>query len=174
MLTHLNMVTAAKSISQYLENDDQDIIIDVLPLSFDYGLYQVLMTFMFGGTLVLERSFIYPYRILDLLVKHKITGFPLVPTIASMLLTLRNLDGHNFPDLKYVTSTGQTLPPAHIARLRSVFPKANIYSMYGSDRVAKWSRICLQKNSTGKPSSVGKAIPNTEVYIVDEEGRRQA
>jgi long-chain acyl-CoA synthetase len=50
MLTHLNMVSAATSITTYLENTPEDIILNVLPLSFDYGLYQVLMTFKFGGT----------------------------------------------------------------------------------------------------------------------------
>src|SRR4029450_6867141 len=61
MLTHLNMVSAATSITTYLENRPDDIILSALPLSFDYGLYQVLMAFKFGGTVVLERSFAYPH-----------------------------------------------------------------------------------------------------------------
>jgi long-chain acyl-CoA synthetase len=169
MLTHLNMVTAARSISEYLQNNTEDIIIDMLPLSFDYGLYQVLMSFMFGGTVVLERSFLYPYQILESIIRHGVTGFPLVPTIASLLLTLRNLNGRNFPDLRYITSTGQTLPPPHIARLRQVFPKAKIYSMYGLTECKRVSFLPPEELDR-RPSSVGKAIPNTEVYIVDEDG----
>jgi acyl-CoA synthetase (AMP-forming)/AMP-acid ligase II len=57
MLTHHNMVCAAESITTYLQNKPDDIILDVLPLSFDYGLYQWLMTNQFGGTLILEQSF---------------------------------------------------------------------------------------------------------------------
>jgi long-chain acyl-CoA synthetase len=48
MLTHLNMVSAANSIIEYLENTEEDVILDCLPLSFDYGLYQILMAFKFG------------------------------------------------------------------------------------------------------------------------------
>ena len=169
MLTHLNMLTAATSITQYLENNSEDVVIDVLPLSFDYGLYQILMCFMFGGTVVLERSFLYPGQILESLVRHRVTGFPLVPTIASLLLTLRNLDGREFPDLRYITSTGQTLPPPHIARLRQVFPKAGIYSMYGLTECKRVSFLSPEELDR-RPSSVGKAIPNTEVYIIDEQG----
>ena len=169
MLTHLNMLTAARSISQYLENKPADIIVDVLPLSFDYGLYQVLMSVLFGGTVVLERSFVYPGQILESIARHKATGFPLVPTVASLLLTLRNLDGHDYPDLRYITSTGQTLPPAHIARLRQVFPRARIYSMYGLTECKRVSFLPPEELDR-RPSSVGKAIPNTEVYIVDEDG----
>jgi acyl-CoA synthetase (AMP-forming)/AMP-acid ligase II len=59
------MVSAATSITQYLENREDDIILNVLPLSFDYGLYQLLMAFKCGATLVLEKSFNYPYVIID-------------------------------------------------------------------------------------------------------------
>ena len=58
MLTHRNIDSASDSIITYLENTASDIIINTLPLSFDYGLYQVLMSFKFGGTLVLEKGFI--------------------------------------------------------------------------------------------------------------------
>jgi hypothetical protein len=75
MLTHLNMVSAATSITTYLENREDDIIIDVLPLSFDYGLYQVLMAFKFGGTVVLEKSFTYPYQVIQKMIQEKVTGF---------------------------------------------------------------------------------------------------
>jgi amino acid adenylation domain-containing protein len=170
MLTHLNMLTAARSIIHYLGNDSRDVVIDVLPLSFDYGLYQVLMSFMFGGTVVLERSFVYPYQILNSILRHKVTGFPLVPTVASMLLTLRNLGSRDFSHLRYVTSTGQTLPPAHIARLRQVFPNAEVFSMYGLTECKRVSFLPPEELDR-RPSSVGKAIPNTEVYIVDEDGR---
>jgi len=64
MSDHSNVVFAADSIISYLGNRESDIVIAVLPLSFDYGLYQLLMTFRFGGTLVLERSFAYPAAVL--------------------------------------------------------------------------------------------------------------
>jgi long-chain acyl-CoA synthetase len=81
---HCNMVAAVRSICTYLENVEQDIILNALPLSFDYGLYQVLMTFSFGGTVVLERSFGYPYKVIDIIQKERITGFPIVPTMLAI------------------------------------------------------------------------------------------
>ncbi len=62
MSSHANVVFAASSIITYLENVADDIVLSALPLSFDYGLYQLLMVFKFGGTLVLERSFTYPAK----------------------------------------------------------------------------------------------------------------
>jgi acyl-CoA synthetase (AMP-forming)/AMP-acid ligase II len=167
MLTHLNMVSAANSIIKYLENTSDDIIINCLPLSFDYGLYQILMAFKFGGTIVLERSFIYPYQIIDLITKEKVTGFPLVPTIASILLQLKNLHKYDFSNLRYITSTAQTLPSKHILKLQELFPHTKIFSMYGLTECKRVSYLPPEE-LLKRPTSVGKAMPNTETYIVNE------
>lgn len=168
MLTHHNMVSAATSIIQYLGNNSDDIIIDTLPLSFDYGLYQVLMAFEFGGTVVLEKAFVYPQQVIDLVVKEKVTGWPMVPTITAILLRLKNLDKHDFSSLRYITSTGQALPPKHIAQLREIFPRVKIYSMYGLTECKRVSYLPPEELDK-RPRSVGKAMPNTEAHIVDEK-----
>jgi amino acid adenylation domain-containing protein len=169
MLTHRNMVSAADSIIQYLENNENDVILDSLPLAFDYGLYQVLMAFKFGGTVVLEKAFVYPQQMINLIVRERVTGWPIVPMIAAILVRLKNLENHDFSSLRYITSTGQSLPPQHIVHLRKAFPRVKIYSMYGlteCKRVAYLPPEQLEK----RPASVGKAMPNTEAYIVDNKG----
>jgi acyl-CoA synthetase (AMP-forming)/AMP-acid ligase II len=170
MLTHLNMVAAATSITTYLQNREDDIILSVLPLSFDYGLYQVLMAARFGGTVVLERSMAYPYVIIERLIEEQVTGFPVVPTVLSILFRM-DLSQRRFPHLRYVTNTGAALPVAHIRRLRSLFPHVRLYSMYGlteCKRVAYLPPELVDEI----PESVGHAMPNVEVYIVDESGNR--
>ena len=81
MSTHANMIFAASSIITYLENTADDVVINVLPLSFDYGLYQLLMVFKFGGTLVLEKGFAFPAAVLKTIEREKVTGLPGVPTM---------------------------------------------------------------------------------------------
>jgi amino acid adenylation domain-containing protein len=169
MLTHHNMVSAANSIIQYLENYQDDIIIDTLPLSFDYGLYQVLMAFKIGGTVVLEKGFVFPEQIINLVIKEKVTGWPMIPTIAAILCRLKNLEKHDFSRLRYITSTGHVLPTTHIVRLIEAFPGTKIYSMYGLTECKRVSYLSPQ-DIEKKPSSVGKSIPNTEVYIVNDMG----
>jgi amino acid adenylation domain-containing protein len=171
MLTHLNMVAAASSIITYLENTPNDIILDALPLSFDYGLYQVLMAFKFGGTVILERTFLYPYKIIDLIMKEKVTGFPVVPTMAAILLRLRHLERYDFSSLRYITNTAQALPPQHIAQMRKVFSGTKIYSMYGLTECKRVSFLAPEELER-RPASVGKAMPNTEAYIVDDNGNK--
>ena len=170
MLTHLNMVSAATSITGYLENVPDDIILNVLPLSFDYGLYQVLMAFKVGATIILERSFTYPYVVIEKLVQEKVTGFPLVPTISAILLQL-NLQNYDFSSLRYVTNTAAALPTHHIHQLRNLFPHAKLYSMYGLTECKRVSYLPPDQLDQ-RPTSVGRGMPNEEVYIVDDSGRR--
>ena len=170
MLTHLNILSAATSITTYLENRPDDIILSVLPLSFDYGLYQVLMAFKIGGTVVLERSFTYPYRIIELLKQEHVTGFPIVPTISAVLLQL-DLSAHRFPALRYITNTAAALPTDHIRRLRDLFPDVKIFSMYGLTECKRVSYLPPDQIDI-RPTSVGRGMPNEEVYVVDDTGQR--
>jgi long-chain acyl-CoA synthetase len=170
MLTHRNMVSASTSITTYLENTERDSILSVLPLSFDYGLYQVLMAAQFGGTVVLEKSFLYPYEVINTLKRERATGFPIVPTISAMLLQLEELKNERFDDLRYITNTAAALPVAHIRGLRKIFPGAKIYSMYGLTECKRVSYLPPEEIDR-RPTSVGKGMPNEQVYLVDEDNR---
>ncbi|HQM30221.1 MAG TPA: AMP-binding protein [Syntrophales bacterium] len=171
MLTHHNMISAATSITSYLENVPDDIVINVLPLSFDYGLYQVLMAFKFGGTLVLEKSFVYPYEVLKKMVEEKVTGFPGVPTMFAIMLRMNDLKRYDLKSLRYITNTAAALPLKHIRFLRDTFPQAKIYSMYGlteCKRVSFLPPVELDR----RPESVGKCMPNMEGWIMGGNGNR--
>ena len=172
MMTHLNIVSAATSITTYLENQADDIVLNVLPLSFDYGLYQLLMMFKVGGTLLLLNSFAYPHPVLQKIADEGVTGFPIVPTISAALLQT-NLSRHTFPKLRYITNTAAALPVEHIRRLRSAFPDVKIYSMYGLTECKRVSYLPPDQIDV-RPGSVGRGMPNEEVYIVDPEGHRVA
>ena len=167
-----NIVAAATSITTYLENTPDDIILNVLPISFDYGLYQVLMAVKLGATLVLEKSFAFPQAIFD---------------------RMRDGEGHRLaagadhggadpaderpearrvlPHLRYITNTAAALPPAHIARLQELFPGARLYSMYGLTECKRCTYLPPAELDR-RPGSVGIAIPGTEAYVVDDDGTR--
>lgn len=170
MLTHRNMVAAATSITTYLENTPNDVILSVLPLSFDYGLYQALMSVKFGGTIVLERSFAYPHAVMQKVVAERVTGLPLVPTMLAMLLQM-NLGNYALDNLRYATNTGAAMPVDHIMRFRKLLPHVKVFSMYG---LTECKRVAYLPPTEidARPGSVGKAMPNTEAYPVDDDGQR--
>ena len=171
MLTHRNMLTACASISEYLRIADDEVILGVLPLAFDYGLYQMIMAFAAGARLVLERSFAFPPQVLKRVVEEKVTGFPGVPTIFAVLAGMTTLDQYDFSAIRYVTNTAAALPVKHITMLRGLFPQARVYSMYGLTECKRCTYL-PPEDIDRKPESVGIAIPNTELWLVDENDNK--
>jgi amino acid adenylation domain-containing protein len=170
MSDHSNVVFATGSIISYLENREDDIVIGLLPLSFDYGLYQLLMVMRFGGTLVLEKGFTYPAAALKRIEEERVTGLPGVPTIFAMLLKL-DLAAYDLSSLRYITNTAAALPPSHVLALGDAFPWARLYSMYGLTETKR--TLYLPPSLVEQhPDSVGIAIPGTEVWVEDEAGNR--
>lgn len=170
MMTHKNIEHAATSITTYLESRRDDVVLSVLPLSFDYGLYQLLMCVKMGATLVLEKSFAFPQKILPLLASENITGFPLVPTMAALIVQIGNFDPAWARGVRYLTNTAAALPPAHILKLQEIFPNARIFSMYGMTE-SKRCTYLPPEQLRKRPDSVGIAIPGTEVWVADDEGK---
>lgn len=169
MMTHDNIEAASRSIITYLEGRSDDIVLNVLPLAFDYGLYQLLMTFRLGATLVLEKSFAFPQAMFDLMRREHVTGFPLVPTMAAMILRMNELQPGFLPDVRYLTNTAAALPAEHIAQLRGLFPGARLFSMYGLTECKRCTYLPPEELDR-RPGSVGIAIPGTQAFVVDDEG----
>ncbi|HWJ87749.1 MAG TPA: class I adenylate-forming enzyme family protein [Pelagibacterium sp.] len=170
MMTHANMDAAARSVMGYLNNDAEDVLLSVLPLAHSYGLYQLITAMMAGATLVLEKSFAFPRVILDTLRTERVTGLPIVPSMAALMLDQIDPERDVFPDLRYTTTASAALPPSHLARLRTVFPNAALYSMYGQTE-CKRATYLPPERLADKPDSVGIAIPGTDVYVADDNGQ---
>ena len=171
-LTHANILSATTSINSYLQNRPEDAILNVLPLSFDYGLYQLFLSMQAGARVVLERSFAFPTVVLELMAQERITGLPIVPMIAALLLK-HDLRGYDLASLRYITNTGAALPPAHIKTIRSSLPHVRVFSMYGLTECKRVSYLPPEEIDA-RPTSVGKAMDNVEVYVVDADGRASA
>ncbi len=169
MLSHANVLSATASINAYLKNTPHDVILDVLPLSFDYGLYQLFLAFSSGARLVLERTFTYPSTLLELIAREQVTALPIVPTMAA-LLSRHNLGDYNLASLRYITNTGAPLPSPHIRFLRNALPHVQIFSMYGLTECKRVSYLPPSEIDV-RPESVGKPMDNVEVFVADESGR---
>ena len=170
MHTHQSMLFALRSLVEYLLLDKNDKLLCVLPLAFDYGLYQLLMTIYTGATLVLERSFTYPAQVFNIMEAEGVTVFPGVPTIFTLLLNAHGRQPLIFQQVRRVTNTAASLPPSFNLLLKEIFPYADIYRMYGLTECKRVSYL-PPKQIEQKPESVGIAIPGTEVMVLDSEGQ---
>lgn len=169
MCGHDNVIFATDSVIEYLENRSDDIVLNVLPLSFSYGLYQVFMVFRFGGTLVLCDGFVYPTTVVERMAREKVTGFPGVPTIFANLLKL-DLARYDLSSLRYLTNAAAALTLAQVEEIGSKFPEVRFYSMYGLTET-KRALYLPPDQIRNRPDSVGIPIPGTEAWLEDNNGR---
>ncbi len=170
MCDHSSVVFVTRSVVTYLMNTEVDIVFNVLPLSFSYGLYQLMATFCTGGTLVLEESFAFPVAVLQKMAQERVTGFAGVPTIYSIILGL-DLGSLDLSSLRYLTNAAAGLPVEHVKRLRQTFPKVSLFLMHGLTEVAR-TMYLPPDQADHRPSSSGIPIPGTELWIEDEQGRQ--
>ena len=171
MLSHQNMVFTLGSLCEYLRLDASDRILNVLPLAFDYGLYQVLMSVYLGATAVLEASFAFPMQVAQLVQRESVTVLPGVPTVFATLLSIHRKQPIAMPSVRRITNTAAHLPDDYVPGLLDMCPDALIYKMYG---LTECKRVCYLEPELvqAKPSSVGRAIPGTEAFVMDDHGER--
>lgn len=169
MMTHQAMVFTSWSLVEYLRLSEKDRIMLILPLAFDYGLYQLIMSITIGGTLIVEQSFIFTASIYKNIRKYQPTVFPGVPTVYAMMITANKENGLSFDCIEKITNTAALLPAEFIPDLKKIFPNALIFKMYG---LTECKRVCYLEPELidTKPTSVGKAIPGTEVFLLSTEG----
>ncbi len=169
MMTHQSMVFTSWSLIQYLRLTRDERIMLVLPLAFDYGLYQLFMAVTTGGTLIIEHSFVFPSTVYKQIDRWQPTVFPGVPTIFTMMIESNKKTGIAFDSIMKITNTAAALTPEIIPGLKRVFPNALIFKMYG---LTECKRVCYLEPELidEKTASVGKAIPGTEVFLRDENG----
>jgi len=161
-----NILFSVEKINNRLNYGKEDIVLSGLPFSFDYGLYQIFLTFSVGATLLLEKNFDNILNIPSILYKYKVSIFPIVPTIIKLLLSTKLLERLKLPYLKKITSTGEVLDISVIKKLQKLFPNIIIFPMYGiteCKRVAIMPKGMLSK----KIGSVGKAIDDIEISLTD-------
>jgi len=166
VLSHRNMVAGAKSVSQYLENTPEDRILSVLPLSFDAGFSQLSTAFNVGATAVLM-NYLLPQDVVRAVVAERITGLGCVPPLWIQLAQL-DLSGPA-ETLRYITNTGGRMPRATLDRLRAQLPRTKVFLMYGLTEAFR-STYLDPAELDRRPDSIGKAIPNAEILVVNEKG----
>jgi acyl-CoA ligase (AMP-forming) (exosortase A-associated) len=173
MLSHGQVVAGSSIVSDYLGITASERIIGVLPLSFDAGLNQLMTAVQQGGTFV-PMTFTFAREIVKTLERERISGMAGVPTLWSLMAQPNStLEKIALPHLRYVTNTGGRMPQTVLTALRKALPTTRVFLMYGLTEAFRSTYLPPQELDR-RPDSMGKAIPNTEILVVNEKGERCA
>jgi acyl-CoA ligase (AMP-forming) (exosortase A-associated) len=167
VLSHRNLVGGGESVSTYLGNDENDVILAVLPLSFDAGFSQLTTGFTVGAHVVLC-NYLLPREVVRLCADHKVTGLTCVPPLYFQL-TEQTWPEESTRHLRYFANTGGRMPRTTLDKLRAIFPQAKPYLMYGLTEAFR-STYLDPAEVDRRPDSIGKAIPNAEILVVRDDG----
>jgi acyl-CoA ligase (AMP-forming) (exosortase A-associated) len=169
MLSHGQVMAGSSIVSDYLGITSSERIIGVLPLSFDAGLNQLMTAIQQGGTYV-PMTFVFAREIVKTLERERITGMAGVPTLWSLMAQPNStLEKTALPALRYITNTGGRMPQTVLTALRKALPNKQIFLMYGLTEAFR-STYLPPSELDRRPDSMGKAIPNTEILVVNEKG----
>ena len=169
MLTHAQIMAGATIVSTYLDITANDRILALLPFSFDAGLNQIMTGFQQGSTLVLN-TFTLAREIVHVLAKETITGLAGVPTLWTLMAQQQSgLRKTRLPNLRYITNTGGVMPKPVLDTLRKLLPDTQIFLMYGLTEAFRATYLPPNELER-RPRSIGKAIPGTEILVINDHG----
>jgi acyl-coenzyme A synthetase/AMP-(fatty) acid ligase len=164
--THHSIVQFARSFAYSIHNDSDDRLLGLLSIGFIYGLTQLVTMFLVGGTVVLQPAS-FPADIVTTVVKHQVTGLAAVPPLWLQIIQHLEDNPTEMPALRYITNSGGKLGNHILQTMPKVFPGVKIYLMYG---LTEGFRTFLPPELFEKKrGAIGKAIPNSEVFVVDPE-----
>lgn len=167
MLSHANLWLGAKSVAQYLEMQADDVVLAVLPLSFDYGQNQLLNAW-YAGSSAVPLDYLFPRDVAKACATHQITTLAGVPPLWVQLTEL-DWPGDATSSLRRLTNSGGALTEPLVRDLRAMFPNARLFPMYGLTEAFR-STYLAPDLVDSHPTSMGTAIPFAEVLVVDDNG----
>ncbi|WP_114327224.1 AMP-binding protein [Candidatus Colwellia aromaticivorans] len=172
VISHRNLIDSARVVSQYLDLKQNDVISGLLIFNLDYGLNQIFCTLYKKATLALHR-FILPDDFFNHLINDKITVIPLMPVYISQMFDediSRLPNAELFSNIKTITSSGGNVTAKMIKDCKNTFQQANFYSMHGLTEAFRSTYLDPSQVEI-RPDSIGKAIADVELYVINENGK---
>lgn len=169
MLTHRNLISNIESNIQSLDLNNNDITLIALPMFFGYCNTAQLLTHIYlGAKIVIMDETFMPNKFFRMVQDDKITNFTGVPSMLYILRSYRYRHNYNISSLKYICFGGSSLPAEKIIDLIQQFPTIGFIQTYGQTEASPRITCLLPQDSYEKVGSVGKAIPNVDIRIVNE------
>ncbi len=172
VISHRNLIDSARVVSQYLNLNEQDVISGLLIFNLDYGLNQIFCSLLNKATLALH-GFILPGDFFNHLVNDQVTVLPLMPVNISQMFDedLYTQPGAElFDKVRIITSSGGNVTERMIDDCAKTFRNASFYSMHGLTEAFRSTYLDPSQIKI-RPDSIGKAIPDVELYVINEDGQ---
>lgn len=165
-----DLLDRAEAESRWFGLTSHDVLLNLLPFSFDVGLNQLCTAMVTGCELCMSDSWT-PADMLAAIRERRVTGVSGVPSIWRDVMAARvRFDGVGGP-LRYVTVSGGDLPVDELLRIPSLSPGLRVFKTYGQTEAFRAASLGPEFLEA-KPRSVGRPFLGVNVYIVRPDGSR--
>ena len=171
VISHKNFIDSARVVSEYLNLTQDDTLSGLLSFSFDYGLNQIFCALYKQATFVIH-TFFTPSEFFTHLIKDNVTVLALMPIHITQMF---DEDTHRLPNpqqldnIKTITSSGGILTNKMMTNIEEYFTNAKFYSMIGHTEAFRSAYLDPSQLKI-RPTSIGKAIVDVELYVINKDG----
>lgn len=170
--SYSNIINNAKNVATFFEVTKQDRPIAILPMHYTMGLSVIASHLCIGCTILLVNSNLTDKKFWDFIKSNKATSFTGVPYSFEILQKL-GIFRMNLPDLKIFTQGGGKLRDELFLEFAEFANKSgkNFIATYGQTEGTGRMTYLPAELATRKTGSIGIAIPNGELSLVDDNGK---
>lgn len=176
MISHLNALTFVDSAHDFFRVQSTDRFSNICPLHFDMSVFDLYVAIKAAATVVIipESTSAFPGQLAEVIANNKITVWNSVPSALSLLASYKELESHDLSSLRLVFFAGEQFPLKYLRRLQQVLPGARFCNMYGQTEANSSTYYWVEglAPDDAAPLPIGRALPNFEVFALDQEGNR--
>jgi long-chain acyl-CoA synthetase len=172
VLTHGNLVRAVKISADGFQQSDRDrVMLFALPMHHIVGLVIILLTSIYAGSTAVMLSGLSINSLLEVIEKERATIFIGVPFIHALIVKKAREEGveYDLSSLRICGSVGAPLP-LELAHQFERYLGLRLINFYGLTETTAHV-TCQSLNGSGRPGSVGRALPGWQIKIVDDSKR---
>ncbi len=169
--SYRNVEENAKNVAAFFELNPYEKPISVLPMHYTMGLSVITSHLFAGACILLIKSNLTEKKFWDFIKEHQATSFTGVPFSFEILYKLRFFR-MNLPHLNLLTQGGGKMSPELFSAYANYAKETGkrFIATYGQTEGTARMAYLPEQLATEKICSIGKAIPNGEFWLVNEEG----
>ena len=172
---HRSVIDYTESLCDALSFSEETVFGNQTPLFFDAPLKELMPTIKFGATtyLIPRSLFLFPMRLCDFLNEHRINTVCWVVSALTMISSLGVLEKNPPKYLSTVAFGSEVFPRKQYDLWRAALPNATFFNLYGPTEATGMSTYWRADRALDaqEPIPIGKPFQNTDLLLVDQEGR---
>ena len=172
--SHRNVIDYIEGLGKVLECDENTVFGNQAPLYLDASLKDVYTTLKYVATtyFIPKKLFMSPVMLIEYLNEHKINTICFVSSALTIFTKLSAFDIAKPEYLKVIAFGGEVLPLSHLKQWMKACPETRFINLYGATECTGMScyYVVHDMKKLGNCIPIGKPLPDTEIFLIDEEG----